>query len=215
MKRLAAAALVAGGMLGLSVSTASAALVGVDLLTSGDQLITRDTVNGFDWLDVTETLNLSYDDVINGVGNTWVSGGWRHATTSEVSDFFLETGWDGTSTGYGDSSVKRDQAAFLQNLWGVTFQTDDFDFYTFAITNSIALNGIDRFGAMLLSETDREYGQLRPEYNQYREYSRFSYVGHALVRVSAVPLPAALPLLGGALSLLGFFGWRRKRLAAA
>ena len=31
---------------------------------------------------------------------------------------------------------------------------------------------------------------------------------------SAVPLPAALPLLGGALSLLGFFGWRRKRLAA-
>ena len=32
---------------------------------------------------------------------------------------------------------------------------------------------------------------------------------------SAVPLPAALPLLGGALSLLGFFGWRRKRMAAA
>lgn len=32
---------------------------------------------------------------------------------------------------------------------------------------------------------------------------------------NAVPLPAALPLLGGALSLLGFLGWRRKRLTAA
>ena len=33
--------------------------------------------------------------------------------------------------------------------------------------------------------------------------------------VAPVPLPAAFPLLGGALSLLGFFGWRRKRMAAA
>lgn len=32
--------------------------------------------------------------------------------------------------------------------------------------------------------------------------------------VTPVPLPAAFPLLGGALSLLGFFGWRRKRMAA-
>ena len=29
--------------------------------------------------------------------------------------------------------------------------------------------------------------------------------------INPVPLPAALPLLGGALSLLGFFGWRRNR----
>ncbi len=33
--------------------------------------------------------------------------------------------------------------------------------------------------------------------------------------INPVPLPAALSLLGGALSLLGFFGWRRKRMAAA
>ncbi len=30
-----------------------------------------------------------------------------------------------------------------------------------------------------------------------------------------IPLPAALPLLGGGLSLLGLLGWRRKRTAAA
>ncbi len=33
--------------------------------------------------------------------------------------------------------------------------------------------------------------------------------------VSAVPLPAALPLFGGALGLIGLLGWRRKRTAVA
>ena len=33
--------------------------------------------------------------------------------------------------------------------------------------------------------------------------------------VSAVPLPAALPLFGGALGLMGLLGWRRKRMATA
>lgn len=32
---------------------------------------------------------------------------------------------------------------------------------------------------------------------------------------SAVPLPAALPLLMSALGFFGFLGWRRKRMAAA
>ena len=36
----------------------------------------------------------------------------------------------------------------------------------------------------------------------------------SITPVAPVPLPAALPLLGGALSLLGFLGWRRKRMAA-
>jgi len=33
--------------------------------------------------------------------------------------------------------------------------------------------------------------------------------------IGPVPLPAAFPLLAGALSLLGLFGWRRKRMAVA
>lgn len=32
--------------------------------------------------------------------------------------------------------------------------------------------------------------------------------------VSVVPLPAALPLLGGGIALMGFMGWRRKRAVA-
>ncbi len=37
----------------------------------------------------------------------------------------------------------------------------------------------------------------------------------AAFSVTPVPLPAALPLLGGALGLMGLLGWRRKRAAAA
>lgn len=37
----------------------------------------------------------------------------------------------------------------------------------------------------------------------------------SITSISAVPIPAALPLFGGALGLMGLFGWRRKRMAAA
>ena len=36
-----------------------------------------------------------------------------------------------------------------------------------------------------------------------------------LLTPNPVPIPGALPLLLSALGFLGFFGWRRKRLAAA
>ncbi len=38
--------------------------------------------------------------------------------------------------------------------------------------------------------------------------------GRFLTEVSAVPLPAALPLFGSGLAVLGFLGWRRKRKVA-
>ncbi len=42
------------------------------------------------------------------------------------------------------------------------------------------------------------------------------YTGNiGVIYAPPVPLPAALPLFGCALSLLGYFGWRRKRMAAA
>jgi hypothetical protein len=50
--------------------------------------VTRDPATGLDWLDLTQSLGLSYDDVENGVGNDLAAQGWRHATASEVCALF-------------------------------------------------------------------------------------------------------------------------------
>ncbi len=39
-------------------------------------------------------------------------------------------------------------------------------------------------------------------------------ISNLTVELAPIPLPAALPLLGGGLALLGFAGWRRRRRAA-
>lgn len=64
-------------------SGASASLLELDLLTAGDGLVTRDTETGLDWLDLTATLNLSYNDIEADLGG-WISLGFRHATGLEA-----------------------------------------------------------------------------------------------------------------------------------
>lgn len=49
----------------------------------------------------------------------------------------------------------------------------------------------------------------------FSDGSTFQFVQSTDFTVSAVPLPAALPLFAGALGLFGLLGWRRKRAAAA
>ena len=74
-------ALIAVAMLG--APSARAELVEVDLNTPGDALVTRDTDTGLDWLDLTESTNLSFDQVEADVGG-FIADGWRHATGAEV-----------------------------------------------------------------------------------------------------------------------------------
>lgn len=67
-----------------SAYTASATpLEELDLATPGDALITRDADTGLDWLDVSATSGLSFNDIISNVGG-WTSLGFRHATATEV-----------------------------------------------------------------------------------------------------------------------------------
>ena len=52
-----------------------------------DATITVDTETGLEWLDLTETVGLSYAQVEAGAGG-YVADGWRHATVHEVCDLF-------------------------------------------------------------------------------------------------------------------------------
>ena len=93
-------ALSAGGWFLVAVlgqGPAFADLVDLDLFEPEDQLATRDTDTGLDWLDLTATAtgqqqiapNIwgftfpNYNDIVANVGG-WTADGWRHATASEI-----------------------------------------------------------------------------------------------------------------------------------
>jgi hypothetical protein len=74
-----------------SVACAPNAWSELDLLTSGDALITRDNVSKLEWLDLTETLGLTYAEVSDPSG-PWAAGAWRYASKREVCELFEHAG---------------------------------------------------------------------------------------------------------------------------
>lgn len=54
--------------------------------SAGDGLLTRDTVSGLEWLDVTLTINQTYDQVRTG---NWYQAGFSHATMAELQTAVL------------------------------------------------------------------------------------------------------------------------------
>jgi hypothetical protein len=58
----------------------------VDWLSSGDELVTRDSETGLEWLDLSLTFEDSYNTVVSQL-NGGVYNGWRLATKLEVQPF--------------------------------------------------------------------------------------------------------------------------------
>ncbi len=58
----------------------------------GDGSITYDTATGFEWLDLTESLNKSFNDVSAQLGPGGAYEGFRHATKDEVLNLFNGNG---------------------------------------------------------------------------------------------------------------------------
>ncbi|MEE2970680.1 MAG: PEP-CTERM sorting domain-containing protein [Pseudomonadota bacterium] len=75
----------------ISLNGARAALMGADLLSLGDQLLTRDLDTNLDWLELTETTNLSVNDIFGGAGS-FLTNGFRYASEAEVREFWSNAG---------------------------------------------------------------------------------------------------------------------------
>jgi hypothetical protein len=58
----------------------------VDWLSSGDELVTRDSETGLEWLDLSLTFKDSYNTVVSQM-NGGIYNGWRLATKLEVQPF--------------------------------------------------------------------------------------------------------------------------------
>ncbi len=96
-----------------------ATLISLDYKVRGDGLITRDKMSQLDWLDVTQTVNQTYDQVRTG---PYYAAGFRHATKAELQTLFLHAGTP--DDGFDLTNTYPAETQALAQLLGVTQQKD-------------------------------------------------------------------------------------------
>jgi PEP-CTERM motif len=102
------------------IATPSAGLlVSQDLVPgSGDGLVTYDTQSGLEWLDLTATINASYNEVWNGYGSFTTNHGFRFAELDVVLQLYSNAGaW---YSGYPGDEASAPGAKQLLDLMGST-----------------------------------------------------------------------------------------------
>jgi hypothetical protein len=135
----------AGAVLSVSSLSANAGLIEADLHSIGDNLITYDSNQNLNWLDLNLTANMSETELLN---SSYVKiDGMRLATTSEVKNMFFghfsgitdptaryETFTQPLSQGYG-------QVLEFIRLFGVTYSNVNANFsYGWYINDSDILS---------------------------------------------------------------------------
>jgi hypothetical protein len=177
----------------------SAAIVSTDWKVAGDNLITRDTDNKLEWLDLTVTLNRSWNDVRSELGSGGEFAGWQMAGTSQLTQFFNAFGGSGSYDGtpYTNTGV----FDLIAPYWGDTACEDTGcnvgDGWSKYLTGNIYGYGYVWQG--FISDNSIK---ISSEYtsDDFADPRR----GTALFRyVSPVPAPPAFILMLTGLSLLG------------
>ncbi|GAB4518147.1 MAG: hypothetical protein Tsb0019_18170 [Roseibium sp.] len=147
------------------------------------------------------------------------SSGFNALLTASVSGQYRSP-WQGSSNdGANYASVQAGgfvEFVFTQLQDSVSLIWGSPDTYNDLVITLIGdttetVNGSQVFGtsgilASLVTITDVSFNKLRFESGR----NAFEF---ANLKTTAVPLPAALPLLAGGLGILGFAGWRRKKAA--
>jgi len=204
-------------------SVASAALTGVDLLSSGDQLLTRDTSTGLDWLDLTATINVAPEDILNGSGG-WRGMGFRYATISEVSQLFLDTA-PGTFINnvypnalYTVTPINLAGAQNLLNLMGTVYVQQPGNDYNIVGNGLVGVNAPGQdwiYGASYGTNISGTGGFFFVPDGQFSIDTSSPYLGSYLVRssgaVSPVSEPETYALMLAGLGVVGGMTRRRKR----
>ncbi|VAW60984.1 hypothetical protein MNBD_GAMMA11-998 [hydrothermal vent metagenome] len=190
-----------------------AALVSSDYLTPGDNLITRDTVTGLEWLDLTVTQGLSPDAVQSNP--VFSAQGFRYALTSDVSTLFQNAGI--TITSNDPVSGQINEVTALINLLGATTVLPDGrliseGYYHPFVTPDGGLKGdwVYKTELSLLDDTLYFAAITRGEAS-LQSYANPQF-GNLLVR--PVPLPAAIWLFAAGLTGLVGISRRNKKTAA-
>ncbi len=173
-------------------SPANAILMSRDFISGGDELLTFDSDTGLEWLDLSETLDQSYNSIIGGYGGYTTTYGFRYATNLEVIDLINNAGGD-NSTGIGN----------LLDLLGCTTNCSGNNPGAFGIVPESG--GIVEYSWFLLSGSNSDVFVPGSD-------GSLPDTGSLLVKVSkATPVPEPSTLLLFTAGIAAFIGFRSKK----
>jgi len=193
-----------------------------------DGAYTYDPSTHLDWLDVTATTNLSYDDVIHNTGTSFVAEGWRYATAGALLKFYTDAGLPmaGPRDMYrtAQDADFRDVANAMLNLYDLVGIIDsgvtsvDHWYQTLGFYGPLGNDGKPgQAGLALDLHTDEIDSGLSAiiDAGILDADTRSTGFGSWLIRldptISAVPVPGALILFASGLMLMTLMMRRNRR----
>ncbi len=224
------------GMPALLAGLLFSGAVQASIVDHGDYL--TDTATGLEWLDVTQTVNMSFDQVTAQLGSGGSLEGWRYASGSE----FLTLTSDYTGTSLTSLTTKYDlptltdgliallgstsDVYYLQNYGQTYDQYNSISGYSFHETSGLlsdaTADGTNQYLATLrdldlASNNQPLEDSILAHFTNYRIDHGFNNIGLGsyLVRetatvfaATAVPEPTSNALFG--IALFGMVALRRK-----
>jgi len=194
------------GMVGiLFTGTASTRLTERDLVpSSGDGLLTFDSTTNLEWLDLTETTGLSFDQVSGGAGGFIGSQGFRFASLEEVEDLYLAAGV--IDFGIEQEFINTPAANLLLDLMGCTEICSETARGAAGLTSTTFQPGTHALPFFQLNE---DFGaRFLAGENGVADSSSEAFRGSYLVR--ATPEPSSTAAAAAAMIALALVGSKRR-----
>ena len=183
----------------------------LDIVDNG--LFTTDTISGLDWLDVTATQGLRYDQVSSNMTEGGRFYGWRYATSSELNTLFHNAGGDSSIQGssFQHEGVTDSLVLLLGNNYELYCRiSSEPCSLTLSYTWGILADAATQFTHYTGLLFDSDPFQADPDYfsSNHDTSTQDQRLGSYLVRqsIAAVPIPSALFLFSsGFIVLLSLF----------
>ena len=188
-------------------TTTQAALIEADWVAANDTALTFDSATGLEWLDITTTAGLSYNEVAAELGAGGAYEGFSFASSQQVAGLFSAVGL-GEIPNVLEFLGGGEEIQTLLGYWGVTWYLGTGERTEFLTSNTTGLLPGEHFTGRLFWLEVGDTGVTAEYLARADDYANPT-IGSALVRTaSPVPVPASFWLLAS--GLVGLFGFLRK-----